>query len=121
MAKAKSSENESKNFAKARKHINKIVKNLNRNDLGWVLQISVNSFQPDKIKYCAEIEAPANGLQPLTWIKDSMEDLEKALEKAEKELNQKEVDKAYYASEAKRAGDKKAFFEEKLLEISQES
>ena len=59
----------------ARKLVNKIAKNLGRNDLDWTVQLSINSTRPERINYCAQIEAPANGLQPITWVYDSYKEL----------------------------------------------
>lgn len=110
-----------KELKTARNLVNKIVKNFGRNDLDWTVQASVSSVHPDKVVYCAQIEAPANGLQPLTWIKDSWKELEDSLKLAEKGLDQEAVDKAYYESEIQRAKQKQEFFEEKLKELEKES
>lgn len=92
-----------KNLEKARKILNKIIKKLGRNDLDWTVQLSINSTRPDRINYCAQIEAPANGLQPITWVKDSWKDLEESLLKAEKGLDQEAVEKAWHEAEIQRA------------------
>lgn len=92
-----------KQLKSARNRLNKIVKGLGRNDLDWTVQISINSTRPDRINYCAQIEAPANGLQPLTWVKDSWEELESALKFAEKKLDVEAVEKAWHESEIARA------------------
>lgn len=110
-----------KELKKARILVNKIIKNLKRSDLDYTIQMSISSVHPDKISYCAQIEAPANGLAPITFVKDSWAELEKALVKAEKELDSEAVEKAYYASEIKRAEEKRKFFEEKLMELEKES
>ena len=59
--------------------------------------------RPDRINYCAQIEAPANGLQPITWVKDSWKDLEESLLRAEKGLDQEAVEKAWHEAEIQRA------------------
>lgn len=110
-----------KELKKIRNIINKIVKKLGRADLDWTTQLSVSSIHPNKIAYCAQIEAPANGLQPLTWVKKSYEELEEALTLFEKGLDQKAVEKAYYESEIERAKEKEKFFKSKLKELSEES
>lgn len=92
-----------KNLEKARKILNKIIKNLGRNDLDWTVQLSINSTRPERINYCAQIEAPANGLQPITWVCDSWEELEKSLKMSEKGLDQEAVEKAWHESEIQRA------------------
>lgn len=106
---------------KARNLVNKIVKKLGRADLEYTIQASISSIHPDKVVYCAQIEAPANGLAPLTWICDSKEELIKKLTLSEKGLDQKAIEKAYIEAEIKRAKEKQEFFEEKLLELSEES
>lgn len=108
-----------KELKKATVLVNKIVKNFKRNDLDWTVQLSVSSIHPDKVSYCAQIEAPANGLQPITWVKGSWKELEDALKLAEKGLNQDEVDRAYYEAEIERAKQKQQFFEEKLKELEE--
>lgn len=110
-----------KQLKSARTYINKIIKNFKRNDLDWTAQLSISSVHPDKISYCVQIEAPANGLAPVTFVKDSWEELEEALKQAEKNLDTEAIEKAYYASEVKRAEEKKKFFEEKLMELENES
>lgn len=92
-----------KELKSARTLVNKIVKRLKRNDLDWTVQISINSTRPDRVNYCAQIEAPANGLQPITWVKESWSELEQALKLAEKGLDQDAVEKAWHESEIKRA------------------
>lgn len=109
------------NFKKARTLVNKIIKNFKRNDLEWTIQTSASSVHPDKLAYCVQIEAPANGLAPLTFIKNSWKELIEALDQAEKNLDTKAIEKAFLASEIKRAEEKKKFFEEKLLSLENES
>lgn len=92
-----------KSLKLARNHINKIVKNLNRNDLDWTVQVSISSTEPDKIKYCAQIEAPANGLQPITWVCNSYDELIEKLKISEKGLDQDAVMKAWHEGEIARA------------------
>ena len=92
-----------KELKSARMLVNKIVKNFKRNDLDWTVQISINSTRPDRVNWCAQIEAPANGLQPITWIKESYAELEEALKIAGKALDQNAVDKAYHEAEIARA------------------
>lgn len=110
-----------KELLKARNLVNKIVRKFNRQDLDWVVQLSVSSVHPDKVSYCAQIEAPANGLQPISWVKDSYKELEDVLKLAEKGLDQDEVDKAYYNSQIEASKAKIKFFEEKLKELEKES
>lgn len=110
-----------KDLKKARNLVNKIVKKFNRNDLDWTVQLSINSTRPERVNYCAQIEAPANGLQPITWVKDSWEELEEALKIAEKALDQDAVDKAWHESEIQRAKMLIKYHEDAIKEIEKES
>lgn len=110
-----------KELKSARTLINKIVKKFKRNDLDWTVQVSINSTRPDRVNYCAQIEAPANGLQPITWIKESWEELEDALKKAEKGLDQDAVDKAWHEAEIQRAEHLIKYHKEAIAEIEKES
>lgn len=110
-----------KQLKSARTLINRIVKQFNRNDLDWTVQLSINSTRPERINYCAQIEAPANGLQPITWVKDSWEELEKALKLAEKGLDQDAIDKAYHEAEIQRAEALINYHKEKIEELENES
>ena len=92
-----------KNLEKARNILNKIIKKLGRNDLDWTVQVSIHSLRPDKVNYCAQVEAPANGLQPITWVKGSWDELLDALKKSEKGLDQEAVEKAWHEAEIERA------------------
>lgn len=110
-----------KNFKQAVLAINKIIKKMGRADIDFTVQVSTSSVHPNKAVYCAQIEAPANGLAPLTWVKNSWEELLKALKESEKKLDQEAIEKAYFASQVKAAEEKKKFFEEKLMELEKES
>lgn len=110
-----------KELLKARNLVNKIIKKFKRNDLDYTVQLSVSSIHPDSVKYCAQIEAPANGLQPITFVKDSYKELINALELAEKGLNQDEVDRAYYNSQIEASKAKIKYFEDKIKELEKES
>lgn len=108
-----------KQLQSARTIINRIVKNFGRNDLDWTVQVSINSTRPERVNYCAQIEAPANGLQPITWIKESWKELEEALKLAEKGLDQDAVDKAWHESEIERAKALIKYHEEAIQELEE--
>lgn len=92
-----------KQLKSARNLANKIVQNLGRNDLDWTVQVSINSTRPNIINYCCQIEAPANGLEPVTWVCSSWEELLSKLEAATKVLDQGAVRDAWHKAEIARA------------------
>lgn len=100
----------------ARKLVNKIAKNLGRNDLDWTVQLSINSTRPERINYCAQIEAPANGLQPITWVYDSYKELIDNLKLGVKALDRDAVERAWHTSEIERAKALIKYHEEALEE-----
>ena len=101
------------------KQVNKIVKGLNNNQIGWTVQISNSSFEPNVIYYSAQIEAPADGLQPLTWIeKDRNTLLDKLKETAKTGVNGKDVDKAWHEAEIGRAKQLIKYHEGKIKELN---
>lgn len=100
----------------ASKIILKIVKNLGRNDLDWTYQESVSSVHPTKITYAVMIESPANGLQPLTWVCDSYNELIDKLKLSEKHLDEEAVMKAWHEAEIARGEKLIAYHKEKLEE-----
>lgn len=121
MAKLKSLENENKNFAKARKLVNEIMKNIGRNDVDWTLQVSMNSVRPESMAYCCQIEAPANGLQPITWVCKSWGELLEKLEFSSEHLDQESVQRAYHESEIQRCKSLISYHENAIKEIDGES
>ena len=103
-----------KEIKQARNLINKILKNLKRNDLDWTVQTSISSIAPDVTYYSAQIEAPAQGLQPITWVKSSADELIKALQISAENLNEEKVEEAYHKAEIQRAEALMKFHQEAL-------
>lgn len=110
-----------KKFQNAKLLVNKILKQLGDSSLDWTIQICENSANPGKITYGCMIHIPSERLEPLTWVCDSWEELEKELEKAGKELNRDMIDVAYYQGEIARCKRLSAYYEEKIKEVTGES
>lgn len=85
-----------KQFAKAEKFVNKIIKQMKRSDIDWTIQVSKTSIEPETFKYCCQIEAPAEGLQPLTYVKNSWEELLEALEESAKVIDYNMIQKTWH-------------------------
>ena len=92
-----------KELKSARILVNKIIKKLKRSDIDWTIQTSISSVEPDLIYYSCQIEAPANGLAPLTWVKTSWLELEKALKATAEHLSEEDIEIAYHKAEIERA------------------
>lgn len=103
-----------KTLDEAKNILNKIKKNIKRADLDWTVQISVNSIDSSQVYYSAQLDAPANGLQPMTWVCKSPEELIEKLKISEKNVDAKEVQKAWHKAEIQRAEALKRYHEESL-------
>lgn len=109
-------------FRDCKKEILKIVKNLKNNQIDWTVQVSESSLRPASIAYSAQIEAPAVGLQPLTWVKDSPTELLDALnDAAENGVDALKVEKAWHEAEIKRAKQLIKAHEAKLEQLNNEN
>ena len=109
-------------FRECTKEVLQIVKNLKNNQIDWTVQVSESSLRPESIAYSAQIEAPAAGLQPLTWVKDSPSELLEALrDAASNGVNALKVEKAWHEAEIKRAEQLIKAHRLKLDELDKES
>lgn len=82
------------------KHVKKILrKSLKDNTLDYTIQFSVSNVDaPGKVKYAAMISSPARGVQPITFMAESYEELEAVLKAGEKGINRKEVELTFHQS-----------------------
>ena len=110
-----------KEFAKTKRLVNKILKQLGDATLDWTVQVNENSADPNHRTYACMIHVPSERLEPLTWVKDSWEDLHTALEKATKDLNRDLIDIAEHDAEIKRCKRLIKYHEEKIAELTKES
>jgi len=84
------------------KQIRKVIrKSLKDNTLDYTVQFTVSSLEPNKVKYAAQISSPANGIQPITFIFDSLSDLKNSLIEAELGLDKKKVELVFHESRIK--------------------
>lgn len=106
-----------KQFMELRKLVNQILKNLNRNDLDWTVQVSISSIEARGLTYSCQIQSPSNTLRPITFIKKSYEELKEALELSAKELNADQVALAYHNAEIQRSKEKLDFHKQEVEEL----
>lgn len=82
------------------KHVKKIIrKSLKNNTLDYTVQFSVSNVDtPGKVKYAAMISSPANGVQPITFMADSFDELEAVLRAGIDGINKKDVELTFHQS-----------------------
>jgi hypothetical protein len=82
------------------KHVKKILrKSLKNSTLDYSIQFSVSNVDaPGKVKYAAMISSPAKGVQPITFMADSYDELEAVLKAGEKGINKKAVELTFHES-----------------------
>ncbi len=85
---------------KLEKLVKKIIrKSLKDNTLDYTIQFSVSNVDaPGKVKYATMISSPAKGVQPITFMADSFEELEAILTAGQDGINKKEVEITFHQS-----------------------
>lgn len=79
------------------KQVKKVIrKSLKDNTLDYTVQMSISSLEPNKVKYAALISSPAKGVQPITFVFDTFENLKSALILAETEIDRDKVEIAFH-------------------------
>lgn len=107
-----------KKLLSAKTKVNKILKQMGDATLDWTIQVSLNSIEPDEVSYACQINVPARGVQPLTWICKSWDELIEKLDKAGKEINEDVVEIAFHEAEIKRCERLANYHQEKIKEIT---
>ena len=110
-----------KKFKELRSKVQKILRNIKNANCDWTLQISLNSTEPNKVKYCCMIHIPTEGIAPITWVCDSFEELEQGLDKAVKELNADMVQIAWHQAELKKVENMKKYHEDSIKQIMEKN
>lgn len=87
------------NLQKIEELVVKLINKQPRKDLDYTVQASVNSTHPKKVTYAVQITPPAEGLAPVTFIKDSVDELCEAIKAATKHIDYKEIEKAYHKAQ----------------------
>lgn len=82
------------------KSVKKILrKSLKNNTLDYSIQFSVSNVDaPGKVKYAAMISSPAKGVQPITFMADSFEELDAILKAGIDGINKKDVELTFHQS-----------------------
>lgn len=94
-----------------------IRKSLKDNTLDYTVQFTISNLEPNHVKYAVQISEPAQGVQPIFFVHDTFEELKKALQLAEQELNRKEVEKVFHESRINTYKNRIQAHEERIVEI----
>lgn len=74
----------------------KIRNNMNRVDLDFTVQVSINSTDPDTVIYAAQMTAMADGLAPYRIITTDYDKIIEVMKLAAKKIDQRAVEIAYH-------------------------
>lgn len=102
---------------KAERAINKLRNKIKRADLDYTVQISISSVDPTKVRYAAQMTPPAQGLAPVTFIKDSAEELIEAIKAATKHIDYEQVEIAYHKAQMEACDRTKQGHQDRINEI----
>ena len=81
------------------KLVKKVIrKSLKDNTLDYTVQFTISNLEPGHVKYAAQISSPAKGVQPITFVFDSFNDLKNSLAEAETEIDRKKVELIFHQS-----------------------
>lgn len=94
-----------------------IRKSLKDNTLDYTVQMTMSSLEPGKVKYAAQISSPAKGVQPITFIFDTYEDLKSSLTEAEKEIDKDKVELIFHQSRVNSLETKIQAHKERIVQI----
>lgn len=87
------------NLVELEKLVKKILRrSLKDNTLDYTVQYSISSVNPGEVKYAAQISSPKEGVQPITFIFDTYNDLKNALIEAENEIDTKKIEMIFHKS-----------------------
>jgi len=84
---------------KAEKAMVKLRNKVKRADLDYTVQVSINSTEPTVVHYAAQMTAPANGLAPITFVCNTLDELVAKIKEAQDELNYDNIEKAYHQAQ----------------------
>lgn len=96
---SKETTNSNENLHELEKLVKKILrKSLKDRTLDYTCQFTISSMEPGKVKYATQISSPTNGVQPITYIFDTFNDLRNALIASEKEINKEAIEIVFHQS-----------------------
>lgn len=106
---------------KAEKLAIKIKKKIKRNDLDFSVQVSLSSQDPGKIYYALQITPVAEGIAPMTFIKQSEEEFIEAIEAQLENLDAQVIEESYHESQIAHAKRTITFHEERIKSMKEQA
>lgn len=103
-----------KDLQKMERAIVRLRNKQNRSDLDYTVQISISSVDPGIVRFAAQLTAPAQGLQPVTFIGDSAVEITEQIKEYTKTFDDKKIEKAYHAAQIKACNRTIKFHEERI-------
>jgi len=98
----------------------KLRNNIKRSDMDYIVQVSINSTDPDTVIYAAQMTAPANGLAPIRLLASTAEELIAKLKVATKNIDEKAIEIAYHKAQMESCDRTKLGHEERIAELEAE-
>lgn len=92
-----------KGMRQVEKNLLKIMKKIGRNDLGYTVQIAINSNEPTHFDYVAAMTPPAERVKNLTWHGKTIDELIEKTAESAKKLDHVAVDITFQESNILRA------------------
>ena len=100
---SKSNDNIPASLRKIEVKLFKIIKKLKAGRLDYSVQVSIHSLRPTEVHWAAQITEPAKDLAPISFIRNTAEDLIKAIEEFAKNNDFNSVEIAYHEAQIKAA------------------
>ena len=100
---SKNNDNIPSSLRKIEVRIFKLIKKLKAGRLDYTVQVSIHSLRPTHVSWAAQITEPADGLAPISFIRDSADELVEAIKDFEKHNDLNSVEIAYHEAQAENA------------------
>lgn len=96
---SKNNDNIPASLRKIEVRIFKLIKKLKAGRLDYTVQVSIHSLRPTHVSWAAQITEPADGLAPISFIRDSADELLEAIKEFEKSNDINAVEIAYHEAQ----------------------
>lgn len=106
------------NLQELEKLVKKIIrKGLKDSTLDYTVQYTVSSLEPGKVKYAAQISSPNRGVQPITFVHNTYNDLKTVLEESILDLNKEKIELTFHQDRVNMYSNKIDAHKERIKQI----